>query len=307
MGKFARLVALVLVATVSGPLGAETLDIASYRPAQTEAAVGLSVISVERFGGSDGARFSLLLGDSLREAQVAGRDWFTVLVAARAADADAVLEGFAEPRFSEQGYRQKREICWARDKDDNCIERREVEVDCLRVTVSLRPEIQLVGRDGVLLWSGSPERSEQFSYCPNHDTTPSADPVIDRLLEGLASDVRYVLVPSWNGGAVRIMESRSGLDRSYRNAFRDAVALTKTDQDAACAEFLRLQELSPDQDSLLFNTGLCAERDGAADTAVQFYERALASERSDDEAQIGIARIADTRRAQDQIARHFGE
>lgn len=301
----AGIAAFALLAAAT-PAAAETLHIAAYVPAASDAATDIESIAVERFSGADGPRLSLLVEDRLREIQLRDRPWFTVLVPSLARDADAVLTGHAEARFSESKFKQKREICSREDEDGDCIERREVELNCLRVTVSLRPEMRLVTYDGRLQWSSPHERSEQVSFCPRVDEEPDADPRIDAMLQDIARQVRSDFAPSHFSSDVRIMESRNGLDRDTRNAFRDATQLTKSDEAAACREFERLHEANPEQDSLTFNVGLCAEQRGDFDAARRYYSAALASDRSDDEAQMGLERVASSLEGMRQVEARFG-
>lgn len=288
------------------PASAETLTISGYNPAASDAALEVQTIAVDRLRGVDGPRLALLASDRLRSASINGERWFTVLAASRADEADAVLEGFVEPRFSEQRFKEKREICWTEDAEGDCIEEREVELDCLRVTVSLRPELRLIARDGELLWANPMEESRQASFCPDFDDAPDADPLIDAMLESIAARLQGQFVPSFYRTTFRIMESRRGLEGDARDAFRDAVRLTKSDEDAACREFERLHGAYPDHDSLTFNVGLCAERDGRVDDAQAFYRQALASDRSDDEAQMGLSRIERSLLGEEQLQLHFG-
>lgn len=299
----AGIAALAMVG--AAPAAAETLRITGYAPADSFAAASIETIAVERFSGADGPRLSLLIEDRLREIELRGRPWFTVLVPSLAGDADAVLTGYIEPRFSESEYKATREICRREDEDGDCIERRDVELDCLRVTMRLRPEMRLIAYDGRLLWSSPLERSEQFSFCPEVDEEPDVDPRIDAMLEDVAQQVRSELAPSFIASDVRIMESRNGLDRDVRNAFRAAVQLTKSDEAAACHEFERLHAADPEQDSLTFNAGLCAEQRGDFAAARRYYRAALASKRSDDEAQAGLERIARTLQGTRQVEARF--
>tara|TARA_A100001391_G_scaffold173888_2_gene136103 strand:- start:19177 stop:20094 length:918 start_codon:yes stop_codon:yes gene_type:complete len=290
--------------TLATPVAAETLSVETYRPARNESALGVHSLAVERFRGPEGSRFSFMLADTLQQVAIRGQPWFTVLVNERG-DADAMLEGEVRPRISESRFRRKREVCWTEDENGECTEERKVEMDCIRLRVSVRPDLRLVARGGALLWTSPLEQHREESFCPEVDDYPDVRALVSRMLADLARDIRRELAPTGSFEPVRIMESRSGLTGESRDMFRDAVRLTKSDEVAACEMFERLHAANPEQPSLMFNVGLCAERRGDHREAQARYRAALASERSDDEASAGLRRIDDTAEAFSQIAFHF--
>lgn len=309
MPRVVRKVSVVLAICgvfAGSPAAAETLRIEGVYPAESDGAASLNSISVERFGGVDGDALTFAVADRLREAEVQGERWFNVLVESRAEDADGVLTGYAQPRYADTDYKTKRKICWAEDDRGRCTERREVELDCIRISITLRPEMRLVGYNGNLLWSSDIEKNRQLSYCPELDTAPDADPAIREMVEEIASDVRYRLAPAYRVQDIRIMERRRGLEGDARGEFRDAIALTKTDEAAACAEFERLHVANPDHPALSFNVGLCAEQRYDINAAEAAYNHALQFEESDDEARAGLHRLNERMRADMQMANHHG-
>lgn len=280
---------------------AETLQVSGIYPAASDEAIEVEVLSVEQFAGSDGPRLSYLIEDRLRDVNIGSEPWFTLLVPQLANEADAVLNGYVEPRISESRYVGTRNICWRKDADNVCIERRDVETDCIRVNLSLEPEVRLVARDGRLLWASDIRRSSETSFCPEFDGSPDFEPVIAGWVDEIAAHVRSSLAPRASTGNVRIMEGRGGLDRESRGLFRTAVSLTDSDERAACDMFESLLAANPVQPSLVFNTGLCAEKSGDFALAQQRYHFALTSSRSDDEAQDGLRRLSQRLRAEWQL------
>lgn len=295
--------ALVLAACAipAGAAQAETLRISGVYPAGSDAAAEVQSIAVEPFGGVDGQRMSYVVEDRLRNATLGGEPWFDVLVAQLAFDSDAVLQGFAEPRFSESRFTEIRQVCDERDDRDECITYRDVEAQCLRVTATFEPDMRLVARGGGVLWSFDGRRSGELRYCPDFDPRPDFEPMIEDWIGQIADQTRAALAPRYRVRDIRIMESRRGLDRDTRRTFRDAVALTESDERAACEVFEELFQANPDQPSLMFNTGLCAEQAGNFALAEQRYRLALGNDQSDDEAQDGLARLNQRRRAIRQL------
>ncbi len=288
--------------SLSAPAEAETLRISGIYPASSDEAALVEAIAVDRFAGPDGARLAFLVEDRLRDVSIGGQPWFTVLVPQLADEADAVLQGLVEPRFAESRFRGTRSVCAVEDDDGECIERRDVETDCLRVTASLAPEMRLVGYDGSLLWSSSAQRSSEVSYCPEFDQKPDFSDTINGWLEGIADETRANLAPRYRVQDIRIMESRRDLERATRNLFRDAIRMTEEDEGRACDMFEQLFAAHPEHPSLVFNAGLCAEQGGDFDLAAQRYRLALGNDQSDDEGEAGLRRIAERLRAERQLA-----
>lgn len=302
MHSFRVAVLLSLGCCLAAPAQAETLRLSGVYPAASDDAVPVEAIAVDRFAGPDGPRLSFLVEDRLRQVSIGGQPWFTVLVPQLADEADALLQGYVEPGFVESRFRSTRSVCAEEDEDGECIEHRDVETDCLRVTASLSPEMRLVAYDGRLLWSSDARRNTTVSYCPQFDDKPDFSGTIDGWLEQIADQTRASLAPRYRVQDIRIMESRRGLERDVRNAFRDAIRMTEEDEREACNMFEMLFAANPQHPSLMFNAGLCAEQGGAFDLAEARYRQALGNDRSDDEAQQGLHRIGERRRAQRQLA-----
>ena len=281
---------------------AETLRVSGIYPAGSDEAVLVERIAVEEFGGPEGARLSFVLEDRLRDVSIGGEPWFTVLPPSLANEADGILQGYAEPRFSESTFRETREICTERDEDGDCIATREVEARCIQVNVSLAPEMRLVGYQGDVIWAGAFERNTSSRYCPRFDDKPDFTGTFESWLSDIANQARHALAPRYSVQDLRIMESRNGLDRALRDDFRAAVRMTDTDEAAACDMFETLFAASPETPSLIFNTGLCAEQRGDFALAEARYSLALGNDRSDDEGQEGLRRLDQRRHANRQLA-----
>lgn len=301
--KLAAVIGAVALGALAfaAPAQAETLRISGFYPAASDDAAALRSIAVERFSGEDGARLSFLIEDRLRQIVFYDQQWFAVLVPELGGEADAMLQGYASPRFSETTYTEERETCLTRAEDGTCTETGKVEAQCLRVNVSLRPSLRLVAYDGRVLWSAEPSRAQDFAYCPDFDDRPQVDPVIDGWLEAIAGEVRFALAPHYSVRDIRIMESRRGLPRAARRAFADSIRLTEVDPAAACTAFSDLLAANPAHPSLTFNAGLCAEQRGDYAGAEVHYRAARLFDTSDDEAGEGLSRIAQRRRADRQM------
>lgn len=301
MRKFSLLAMGLALGFLTSGAQAETLRISGIYPAATDEAIEVEAIAVEPFGGLDGRRLSYLIEDRLRRITIEGDQWFTVVVPEQGHSLDGVLSGHVEPRFSESAFVGIRNVCWQKNAQDICIEWRDVETQCLRVNLTMQPEMRLAARNGRLLWASNASRATEVSFCPEFDAEPDFEPIIAGWLEEFAAHARGSLAPSAYTSSVRIMESRSGLTGDARAQFRAAIGLTESNGREACAIFNSLLASNPNQASLRFNTGLCAEQAGDLDTAEQLYSLALSSRRSDDEARAGLRRVAERLRARDQL------
>ena len=104
---------------------------------------------------------------------------------------------------------------------------------------------------------------------------------------------------------IRVLESRDGMHKSLRKPFKRALKLTKSDWQAACAEFERLNEAQRGHVTLTFNAGLCREAVGDLSLARELYLTALEQEPGKGDPTSGMARIASRYRAQEQLALHY--
>lgn len=286
----------------AAPAAAETLTVSGYYPASSDEAAAMRSMTVDRFTGGDGPRLAALVEAQLLEATIQGSPWLAMLAGPAANAADGRLRGQAQTQFLENEYTETRETCIARDANGTCTQNGPVETRCLRIDVSLRPNLRLIGYEGRVVWTYSPERTQQFSYCPEFDDTPPIDATIEGWISSIANETRNAFVPRFRRRDIRIMESREGLPRDARALFRDAVRLTQSDPTAACAFFAQMLVAHPDQPSLTFNAGLCAEQRGDLNAAEAHYRASRAFEASEDEAGDGLGRIASYRRAAQQIA-----
>ncbi|APE28977.1 hypothetical protein [Aurantiacibacter gangjinensis] len=302
MRKGVITIAAVLSA-IAIPAQAETLRIEGIYPAGSEAAIEVESIALDAFTGSDGLALASVIADRLRGVEIGGEEWFSVLPPALAGEADSILTGHAEPVFSEREVRARRSVCVAKDEDGDCTAREMLEVDCVDITASFRPDLRLIDRDGDQLWSSNMGRSHNVTYCPDHDAAPDFAPIVDNWILELAAHLRHELAPVARSQDIRIMEGRGGLERAMRRQFRDAIRLTETDERAACEAMEELHAAHPEQPSLRFNTGLCAEQGGAFVLAEEHYRQALLNDRSDDEAEAGLRRLEQRHRASQQVDR----
>jgi tetratricopeptide (TPR) repeat protein len=295
------------LATVIAPVSAsaETLTVEGIYPAGNSDAAALQSIAVERLGGPDGGTLSTLIGDRLRSARVNGESWFTVYSGSIVTEAEAALSGFVNTDVRiDESYDKEVKSCVRRDENRKCIERVTDKVPCDRARIRVSPSLRLVARDGQLLHSGSFEVTREVRFCAD-ENQPSFDPLIDQALAEAADRTRYEFAPEQRREAIRVFESRKGMERDAGKQFREAVRLTKRDENAACDAFASLESTIGGHRSLLYNLGLCAEAAGEFDSAISYYDRSLQIEGDRSYAQAGLNRIAERILALEQIEAHY--
>jgi hypothetical protein len=307
---------------------AESLTIAGIYPAGEDAPSEVREIAIDNFGGQAGERLAFAIEDNLRGARIEGEEWFTITLNSTGRDVviiydrregaqgapdiarsgpEAVLRGTASVEVNEYASGTKDvEKCVKRDDRDDCIERKTETYKCRTLAVNMRPELRLVARAGRSLYSRSELRTNEERFCADEQYRPSVDNLVQRLIDAFASEVRYDLAPVQRVENVRVLETRKGLAKADSTAFRAAVQLTKNDPYGACLEFGRLEATNPDHTSVLFNIGLCHEGAGDLDAAEDYYRRTLALKAGTDYAESGLSRIASRRRAEMQLAMHYG-
>ena len=301
--------ALAIVGLAGGPLRAETLPVEGLYAAADDNVAEIRAIAIDPLAGGDADRLALAIEQALRTASIDGQPWFGVALAGGFGDAavpDAVLSVFANTQVGESRAEPKKiKRCAERDAAKKCI-RETVDVyRCRNLTVSFDPEARLISLAGERLYAASDEMSRTEHFCED-ESEPSVDAMIDDMAGKFARKVRLDLAPEFRREGQRVLEGRKGIAKADRNAFKNAVRLTKNDPFGACAAFADLEAGNPRDISVLFNIGLCRESEGDLDGALAYYGRVLEIAPRQAHAEAGAARIASRRRADDQVARHFG-
>lgn len=269
-------VAAVLGAAIAGTIAhAETISVEGYLPAATDAGLRLEVIAVDPIDGNQGAKLGFELKQALERAHVDGEAWFDVAPGSNT-PVDAIIQGAADSQSSITQLDDKEvRSCKKKDDDGDCVRYETIIYECNRFEVSLYPDIELVSREGEVLYYERDELSRVVDHCDDAGAGPSRSEMANGLIRSFADRVRRALAPRNYSQDYRILERRKGLGKGERNAFKRAVRLTKSDEDAACEAFRALEVTAPQQASVLYNVALCHERFGDYAMARQTYQRAL--------------------------------
>lgn len=296
-GIFAISGALLSVQAVS----AETLPVAGIYPAANSNAAALNSIAIEDFGGDRGASLNFAIYDNLEGAVVYGEPYFE-LFAINTGEADAILRGSANSEVVETELDDRKVVtCLKEDKENNCLKKKTTFYACSRLDTGLNLQIRLIGADGRELYRKRDGLSASADYCADDEAIPSSEIMLDSLANAFARAVRYDLAPVYRDQTFRVLESRKGMKRDAKKAFRNAVKLTKRDVVGACDSFVALEHAHPDHVSVLFNIGLCLESAGQLVQAADYYRRALVIEPGKDYPEQGLRRIAQRELANIQL------
>ena len=289
------------------PVSAETLRVVGVYPAHNGDAAEVQSIGIEQFGGIDGPTLSIKAADALRSASIDGEPYFRVAPASVMRDGDAVLSGSVATDVNVYRASPKEvETCVNRDDKNKCLEKRKEKVPCEQLTLSVRPTIRLYSYDGALIHDDDAESQRQVRYCAD-ESEPAIDPMVDEGLDEIAARLRYALAPQQRAEDIRVLETRKGMEKEPGRAFRDAIAMTKRDEEMACDAFAALEPTIGEHVSLLFNIGLCAEAGGDLDRAQEYYRRAIKADPSKSNAGEGLDRIRARQEAERQLAIHYGD
>ncbi len=312
----------ITAAACVAPLQAETLTVQGVYAANVDLPGDVEIIAVDRFAGLAGPDAQVAIMQALGSAAVEGLRHFRVVqgnpgffgetvifVGPSGANtqnengADAVLSGTLRGESFDQraGFRTRRE-CVARDKDGDCVRRKDIDVPCFERRVQLNPRLLLTSRDGRVLYANNQPLVDSVRFCRDDFFIPTTFEIGGTLIDRLAADIRFDLAPEVRVDDIRVMEARKGLKGTDRDLFGDAVRLTKSDAYAACLAFEDLETRNPGNVSVLFNNGLCAESQNDLVSASDFYRRALALDPDRDYPSQGLERIVSRERAAVQLA-----
>ncbi|MEZ5744663.1 MAG: tetratricopeptide repeat protein [Sphingomonadaceae bacterium] len=297
----------MLAALAMQPAQAETLPVSGVTPAESDGAAALNTIRVETFGGTVGADVSIRIADTLRDVFINDQQYFTVFPAGLGDDPDGVLRGSVSSEVLRDTYEESRRECVEKDDAGKCVKRETKKITCRKREIVLSPTIRLVGYNGNLLYSRDESESVEHKTCPDRSTRmPTRESVERELADRIAAKVRAGLAPSQYRSDVRVDENRRGLDRGASGEFKQAVRLTKSDVEGACALWQELGHSSPSHAPIWYNLGLCEEMRGQAGEAETLYRKALSLDPRNSRAAEGLRRIEEGFRADHQLAAHYG-
>lgn len=300
-----RVMLLFCAALAASPSAAETLEVTMHKPAHP-ALIGSRVIAEDIPKTSRWVeRWAARLRSRLNGAKLLGEKMFFVPVPGQTDGADLVMTGGfdLDVHYFDVEPEVERK-CVARDADDECTSWKEEVTECEGLSIYIEGYVSIYRpTTGASLFTFGDSDEKRKVACGYAGPTLGSDPefMLDRMLERVYAE----LFPATIRDTVRIRESRRGLRREDRDAFKQAIRLTDDEPERACAMFAELLKTNPEQLSAIFNVGLCAEARGDLDTAYGMYVRALDHEPGMRYALRGVERIELTTKVEQQYRQHF--
>ncbi len=290
----------------SGAAQAERLALEGVYAARTDGARGVADIAIEPMSGREGYALENALADQLGSARIYGEPYFRLVSTSFEEETGvAQLRGHARSRVYDldDGVLEHSRCVHKVELEDGskkCVESVTDVFECRRLHVEFRPEVALVADHGTLY-----RRQDSFAnsqrYCTDSSYIPDAEAMLNPMISRFARLVRLDLAPEQRFNRIRILESRKGLERSDRRAFKRAIKLTKSDPVGACLEFEDILTRNPFHRSTLYNAALCREASGELDLASEAYSQLiLASDKS--RFRNGMTRVNSRVLAREQMA-----
>ena len=263
---------LVAVLTASIPVQAEVFSMTGHFPAPHRPVSQLRSIGVDRIAGRDGTALALAIEQKLRRTGPDGRPYFALIaLSRRGPDADGIITGLADASVRDSNVTRKVEVC-AEGTEQKCTKKDKVEAFCLQQTISFAPTLRIArAADGQILYNETRTQTDTIVTCPNDKSKRTPRQSIDRMVRAAADRLADDIIPRHENYRIRLREEREGMDKTMAQRFRDSIKLSQRDPVAACNIWSVMDAERPGHSSLLFNRGLCAERDGDYATAERFY------------------------------------
>jgi hypothetical protein len=254
----------------AGAAQGEVLEITGEFPANNREASFLESVSVDRFGGSDGAALQIAIERALGGSQFellggrAGRD-----------TAEGAISGSVSSGVDESSFRRKEKQCVSKDDKGKCLKEEQVEITCKRRIIDIKADIRIVrNTDGRILYSQPKPFREEVEWCRGSNPGRTTEDVIEGAIRDIAGSLRGDIVPHVDTYKIRVRENTKGLSKESANRFKEFVKLTKRDAQGACRGWESMQGEAAGHPSLLFNLGLCAEQRGDYEKALGLYQDA---------------------------------
>jgi len=298
MFKMRMAAVLVSCAGLLSAANAETLKISGLYPAARDGATQVESISIENFGGRDGDDLGFAIEKKLQAINFDGEPYFTVMTGRSATDPDAILSGTATARIEEYNTTAYRSRCVERNEKGKCTEHKSRKVPCLKRVIDFDGNLRLSNfSDGRSIFTrGLSDKNEQ-TICDRDENFSSSRGEIQRMIDKVAYSVRRDLAPIEVTRDIRVLESRKGMEKGQKKAFKAAVKMTKTNEAEACRMWSELAANSAPHGSLAFNIGLCAEQVGDFENALAQYDKASSLLGKKTQIDQGIRRIRDRQQA----------
>lgn len=261
---------LAMAIAIAAAARAEVLEVTGEFPAPAREASMVRSVTVERFGGEDGAALSIAI-----ERALTGAPFELLGGRTGRANAEASIGGTVATGIEESAVRRTETRCTQKDDKGKCVKEEQVPIACRRRIIDVNAEIRMVREtDGRIVYSASKPVREETEWCERARPDRTAEDVVASALANIAQSVRADITPRIDTYRIRVRESTKGMPKELAARFRALVQQTKRDPEGACRGWQAFDTALPGHPSTLFNLGLCAERGGDYPQAVTLYRAA---------------------------------
>ena len=269
------LAGLGLALAISAPGKAEVFEMDGHFPAPFREVSLARSIGIDRIGGRDGMALSLALERLLSRRGPDGRPHFDLIALSRnGPDAEVIVSGMADATIRKSDVKRTVEEC-ADKQASICPKKEKVDITCTQEVVSFSSTLRVARPDdGRILYTQTRPQSDTIVTCPKDKSPRHPKDSIDRMVRTAADRFVDDIVPRHERYRIRLREGRDGMDKAMGQAFRDSIRLSQRDPAAACEQWDGMNRDRPGHPSLLFNLGLCAERDSDYAQAERLYAQA---------------------------------
>jgi hypothetical protein len=286
--RAAWVAAAAIAAMVATPVGAETATMNGLFPAPYREAAMLLSISIGRIDGRDGYQVGAAIERSLGSAR-----YFDMQGGRRnGGNAEGVLNGGVSSGVDESYYKRKEKRCTERDANKNCTKEEEVEIRCTQRVANLRADLRITRTyDGQIIYSVSKPLRQQIDWCEGQTAPRTTEEMIASMVGEIANAVRSDIIPRSDTYKIRFRETTKGMPKEQVKAFKAIVKQTQKDLPGACAAWTEMNKAVPNNGSIVFNLGLCAEAAGDLRGALGWYQHAASLIGQRSEAGTAIGRV----------------
>jgi len=246
-----------LVAMGSAAL-AESARLTALFPAGNPQIAKFKTLGIDEFSGREGSKLALELERRLTKPFDGNAAYFILLADGSAPD--GVVRGNASSAVTEAPYERTDQVCVAKGPDGKCTAKAPQVFNCIRRIVEFSGDISVVDNtSGQIIFSQQFPRREEVSWCGSQQAPTTISQVIQNFTVDVAKQFSKIATPYVDDYTVRYMENIREMDAPTKASFKTAIKLTEKDPMGACRLFDTLGEANPNNPSVVFNQGVCAE------------------------------------------------
>lgn len=297
--KFSRILLYVFAALAHvSPSNAETVRIAGLYPAGDPDVAGIKSISITMFNGEEGLALSQEIESQLASVILNNEQYF-IIKDLSGGRSDSTLTGSVRVNVEPSLVKQSRRICVFENQKGKCLQYETKLFNCDRRVIVFNAIARLTKTaNKQIVYSSTKSDKRDFIECPDDAVSESTEEAISVMIKAAASAIRYDVAPTYREERVRLIEDNEGMDKQVAKSFKEAIKLTKKNEDRACDAMRALRVSSQDQISILYNIALCDEKQNKFAEATALYRQIQPMFPNKDFINAGLSRIAARQRAQ---------